>query len=412
MQFVYNIIINVVQLFLPITAVFNSKMRLFVDGRKHLFDKLLQNISSSDQVIWMHCSSLGEFEQGRPIIEKLKQQFPNHKILLTFFSPSGYEIRKNYNQADLVVYLPLDTKKNARKFIEITHPEIAIFVKYEFWPNLLNELKTNNIITILISGIFRENQQFFNKKNSWYASQLNAFTHFFVQNKTSVNLLRSKSFYNVTLCGDTRFDRVFDLASQKKEINFLQEFSHDKHVLVAGSTWPIDNKFITSYINHFSQKDENFIIAPHNINISEILDLKGKIKKNTILFSELNSDTIKNKEVIIVDSIGLLSSIYSYANVAYVGGGFGSGIHNVLEPATFGIPIVIGPNYLKFNEASELIELGACSTIATDKDLFKELQFFKNNNQAREQKGIIAKEYVLKNKGATETIVNYIKNVL
>ena len=410
MYFIYNILILVVGFVLKLVALFNKKINLFVEGRKETFSKLSQSIQPEDAVIWIHCASLGEFEQGRPIIEKLKAQYPTYKLVLTFFSPSGYEVRKNYEIADVVCYLPLDSKNNAKKFLEIVHPEWAIFVKYEFWPNILSELKTRNIETILVSGIFRKKQAFFKWYGGWMRKSLAAFSHFFVQDESSEQLLRQIGFKNITLSGDTRFDRVYEITQQNNELDFIAEFKNEQYTLVAGSTWKEDEKLLVDYINNHASEDEKFIIAPHNINSKDIEELKNSILKNTVLFSEKSGESLKNYQVFIIDTVGILTKVYSYATVAYVGGGYTkSGIHNVLEPATFGVPIVIGPNYYKFNEAIGLVKNKACFVVDNSQKLSVLLNKFLNQKQKREQVGSNAYNYVVSKTGATSKILNFIK---
>jgi 3-deoxy-D-manno-octulosonic-acid transferase len=387
-------------------------MKLFVNGRKSTFQTITSKINPSDKVIWIHCASLGEFEQGRPIIDNFKFQFPNYKIVLTFFSPSGYEIRKNYEGADVIVYLPMDTPQKVRKFVNVVHPELAIFVKYEFWPNYLKHLRKKNIKTILVSGIFRENQAFFISNFAWYRNQLKAFSHFFVQDDTSVILLQNIGFQNVSQSGDTRFDRVSQLVSQKKNIPFLKEFAQEAHVLVAGSTWSPDETILIPYINQTQNLKSKFIIAPHNIHLADIEKLKAGIHKNVVLYSQINIQNAFETQVLIIDSIGLLSAAYAYAQVAYVGGGFGSGIHNVLEPATYGIPILIGPKYQKFKEAVDLISLGGCIEIKNEFDLTQTLDLLAQNQNITKTKGQVSKLYVMNNMGASEKILAYIQDVL
>ncbi len=387
-------------------------MKLFVNGRKSTFQTITSKINPSDKVIWIHCASLGEFEQGRPIIDNFKFQFPNYKIVLTFFSPSGYEIRKNYEGADVIVYLPMDTPQKVRKFVNVVHPELAIFVKYEFWPNYLKHLRNKNIKTILVSGIFRENQAFFKSNFAWYRNQLKAFSHFFVQDDTSVTLLQNIGFQNVSQSGDTRFDRVSQLVSQKKDIPFLKEFAQEAHVLVAGSTWSPDETILIPYINQTQNLKSKFIIAPHNIHLADIEKLKAGIHKNVVLYSQINIQNAFETQVLIIDSIGLLSAAYAYAQVAYVGGGFGSGIHNVLEPATYGIPILIGPKYQKFKEAVDLIRLGGCVEIKNEFDLTQTLDLLAQNQNITKTKGQVSKLYVMNNMGASEKILAYIQDVL
>ena len=391
-------------------ALFNKKINLFVEGRNETFKKLEASISPNDQVIWVHCASLGEFEQGRPVIEKLKEKHPSKKIVITFFSPSGYEIRKNYELATVVCYLPLDTPSNVSKFLKIVHPEIAIIIKYEFWPNLLKGLKDHKIKTILVSGIFRKNQSFFKWYGGYMRKALKAFDFFFVQDSTSKNLLNSIQFTNVEISGDTRFDRVFKITQQNNELDFIAEFKNNKHTLVAGSTWKEDETLLIEYINKKATENEKFIIAPHNMNAEDISKLKTSIQKKTVMFSEKEGKDLADFQVFIVDTIGVLTKIYSYANVAYVGGGYTkTGVHNVLEPATFGVPIIIGPNYYKFKEAIELVAAKACFVVDDSQKLSVLLESFCKNEKLRLESGENARNYVKNNIGATHKILNYLK---
>lgn len=411
MYFLYNIVVTIVQFLLKIIAVFNGKINLFVKGRRETFSKLKQAIFKDDNVFWFHCASLGEFEQGRPIIEKIKNENPKLKIIVTFFSPSGYEVRKDYKVADVVCYLPLDTKKNVQLFLDIIHPELAFFVKYEFWPNYLKELKKRNIKTLLISGIFRENQVFFKFYGSWMRKSLKAFTQFFVQDENSKRLLSSIHFNNVKLSGDTRFDRVFEITNQNNELKFINEFKNNSKVLVAGSTWKDDEFMLVNYINEEALNDEKFIIAPHNIHSQDIQKLKNEIKKPVVLYSEMKGKNLQDYQVFIVDTIGILTKIYSYATIAYVGGGFTkTGVHNVLEPATFGVPIIIGPNYNKFKEAVELVESKSCFVANNFEKLSLHLKKIFLQKGKRELAGNTAKEYVEERTGATAKILKYLKD--
>jgi len=410
MNFLYRILVWKAQIVLSIIALFNKKIRLFVNGRKETFHKLEQAISLKDEVIWMHAASLGEFEQGRPIVEKLKEKYPEKKLVISFFSPSGYEIRKNYNLADVVCYLPLDSKSKMKRFFKIVHPELVIIVKYEFWPNLLNELKQINTKTILVSGIFRKQQSFFKWYGGWMRKFLNAFEHFFVQDENSKSLLNSIGFQNVSVSGDTRFDRVFEITKQNNQLEFIEEFKNNQHTVVVGSSWPDDEKVLVDYINNQASEDEKFIIAPHNIKLDQIQELKQSIKRKTVLFSEKEGKNLSEFQVLIVDTIGILTKIYSYANVAYVGGGYTkSGVHNVLEPATFGNPIVIGPNFKKFNEAIELVQNEACFTVDNSKKLSVLLKKFYQDKSGLQKVGDKALNYVVSNKGATSKILNYLE---
>ena len=393
---------------------------MFVNGRKTVFQTLKNKINFEDKTIWFHAASLGEFEQGLPVIEKLKVHFPKHKIVLTFFSPSGYEVRKNNNAADVTVYLPLDTKSNAKQFLKQVHPDLVFFIKYEFWPNYLNELKNLNSKTYLISGIFRENQAFFKWYGGFYRNALKAFDYFFVQNESSKVLLQKIGFNNVKISGDTRFDRVVAILERDNSLDFIEQFSKDSSVthgksrlIVIGSSWPKDESLLISYINQTNEKVK-FIIAPHNINVEQIQELKNAISNKTILFSELvtNRDLcLQDYNVLIVDTIGLLTKIYSYADIAYVGGGFGSpGVHNILEPATFGIPIVIGPNFSHFAEAVALIHQEGCVSIKNQNELNDAFSNLISNEAIRHEKGHICSTFIQMNKGATAIILEHISN--
>jgi 3-deoxy-D-manno-octulosonic-acid transferase len=389
-------------------------MKLFVDGRKSVFETLAKTIHATDKTIWFHAASLGEYEQGLPVIETIKQQFPTHKIVVTFFSPSGYEVRKKNTVADATVYLPLDTISNAKQFVELVHPEMVFFIKYEYWPNYLNELKNQNIKTYLISGILRENQAFFKWYGGFYRNALKTFDYFFVQNESSKNLLQSIGFNNVKVSGDTRFDRVVSILERDNSLDFIKQFKDNKTTIVIGSSWPKDESLLVNYINQ-SSDDVKFIIAPHNIKQEQILNLKNQIQKKTILFSE-NVETqliasLKEYNVFIIDTIGILTKIYSYADIAYVGGGFGNpGVHNILEPATFGVPIVIGPNYSHFAEATALVNMEGCISIQNQTQINEAFDLLLHNEDERLEKGHICSTFVQMNKGATQTIMNHILN--
>ena len=410
MFFLYNQIVFIAGFLLKIVALFSPKMALFVKGRKDVFKTLEAKIQANDKSIWFHAASLGEYEQGLPVIEKIKEKYPSHKIIVTFFSPSGYEVRKNNTVANCTVYLPLDTQKNAKQFIELTNPELVFFIKYEYWPNYLNELKKRNIKTYLISGILRENQAFFKWYGGFYRKSLDAFDFFFVQNESSKQLLQSLSHQNVLVSGDTRFDRVSTILEKDNTLNFIAEFKDNKITVVVGSSWPKDEEIIAQYINQYSNENVKFIIAPHNIKAEQIANLKTLITKPTVLFSEKENQSLSDQHVFIIDTIGILTKIYSYADIAYVGGGFGNpGIHNILEPATFGIPIVIGPNYSHFAEATALVKLEGCVSIANNKDLLETFDDLIYKPDIRFQKGAICRQFVQQNKGATAIILNHLQ---
>ena len=407
MNFLYNIGLSLSWSVLKIVAVFNRKIHLFVNGRREIYDIIADNIFENDKVIWFHCASLGEFEQGRPIIERIKQDFSEYKIALTFFSPSGYEIRKNYELADVVTYLPWDNPKKVKLFLHLLQPKMAIFVKYEFWPNILKELKIRQINTLLVSGIFRENQIFFKNYGNWMRRSLSAFTYFFLQNETSKRLLDNIGFINTIVSGDTRFDRVWEISKQNNELDILTDFTKDKFILVAGSTWPKDEELLVNYINNNAGDDEKFIIAPHNISEDGIEKLRESINVPSAVYTKKNKEI--NVKVFIIDTIGILTKVYSYADVAYVGGGFGtSGVHNILEPAAYGIPIIIGPNFNKFKEAIDLVELKACRTIQNKEEFAKEYKALQSDENYCSNIRKITMEYIENNVGATEIILNYI----
>lgn len=412
MLFLYNLIIIFASQVVKLLALFSPKMKLFVDGRKEVFSILKSKINTTDKTIWFHAASLGEYEQGLPVIEKIKVQYPNHKIVVTFFSPSGYEVRKNNTVADATVYLPLDTKSNAQKFIKAINPELVFFIKYEYWPNYLNKLKKLEIKTYLISGIFRENQAFFKWYGGFYRNALKTFDYFFVQNESSKNLIQSIGFNNVKISGDTRFDRVVAILERDNSLDFIEQFKDNKTTIVIGSSWPKDENLLVNYINN-AQSNLKFIIAPHNIKSEQIANLKSQITKSTILFSE-NVETrhalsIQEKNVFIIDTIGILTKIYSYADIAYVGGGYGNtGVHNILEPATFGVPIVIGPNYSHFAEAIALVHQEGCVSISNQNELDEAFDNLISNEDVRHEKGHICSTFVQMNKGATEVILKHI----
>jgi len=410
MLFLYNLIVLLASQIIKLLAHFSPKIKLFVDGRKNVFKQLENKISKTDKSIWFHAASLGEFEQGLPVMEKIKVLFPNHKIVVTFFSPSGYEVRKNNSNADVTVYLPLDTQTNAKRFLEIVSPELVFFIKYEYWPNYLNELKNRAIKTYLISGIFRENQAFFKWYGRFYRNALRTFDYFFVQNESSKKLLHNLGFNNVKISGDTRFDRVVSILERDTSLEFIEQFKNNQTTIVIGSSWPKDENYIVNYINKYSG-NAKFIFAPHNIKVEQIRELKKSISKKTIVFSEKENQNLSNFQVMIIDTIGILTKIYSYADIAYVGGGFGTaGLHNILEPATFGTPIVIGPNYSNFSEAIALVHLGGCVSVKTQNELNETFDLLLQNNGERFEKGHICDTFVQMNKGATGIILNHLKN--
>lgn len=412
MLFLYNLLICIAIAVLHLIAVFNKKIKLFVQGRKHSFSILRQKIQPTDRVFWVHVASLGEYEQGLPLMEALKQKFPSHKIVLTFFSPSGYEVKKDRTLADATLYLPMDTKRKAKTFLKLAHPEKVFFVKYEYWPNYLNQLKKQKIETYLVSGIFRPNQVFFKWYGGFYRNALKAFTYFFVQNAPSKQLLASIQFNNCAVVGDTRFDRVSQILENDNTLPFLEELTHHKtkQTIVVGSSWPQDEKIIVDYINQTKDEALKFVLAPHNIKPDQIKQLYQAIQKPKQLHSQYEEGItdLSKVQVYIIDAYSLLTKAYSYATIAYVGGGFGAGIHNILEAATFGVPILIGPNYKKFQEAKDLIERGSCIVINNEADFINISSKLLTNEAYRCELNQLSSSFILANKLATKKIIDHV----
>ncbi len=406
---IYRLSIFGYRVALHVAAVFTAKARLFIRGRSSTFEVLKRQMENGhSQIVWFHCASLGEFEQGRPVIEAFKKEFPSYKILLTFFSPSGYEVRKDYPLADFVHYLPLDTKKNAEQWIRLVKPRIVFFVKYEFWHFYIKTLKDHKIPVLSISSIFRQGQIYFRSSATFQQKILKNVTHFFVQDTESSDLLRQIDIDTVTVSGDTRFDRVADICRKARDIEGIHTFVASKKVMVIGSCWPEDMEILYPFITFHDLK---YIIAPHEINSGFIGDIQRKSGKSSVRFSE-GKEAWSGKDVLIIDNIGMLSSLYKYANYAYVGGAFGKGLHNILEAATFGLPVFFGnKNYQKFREAVELEEKGGAFPIGS----FQELQAaFMNLHQEEgpDDVGKISGQYVRENTGATATIMSYAKKLL
>lgn len=408
---IYSFLVQLTWYHLHLIAKFNAKIKLFVQGRKRTFPVLKGDLISGHEVIWMHVASLGEYEQGLPVLEALKLEYPQYKILLSFFSPSGYEVKKDKTPADIVVYLPLDTKKKATRFLDMVRPKMAIFIKYEIWPNYLHELKKRKITTLLVSGIFSKKQIYFKWYGNFMRNTLTNFSHLFVQEENSRELLHSIGFENVSTSGDTRFDRVSEIRKQRNTLSFMEDFKGNSKCLVAGSTWPEDEAVLLDFINA-PDTELKVVIAPHNIRTKHVLELKSSITKKVLLYSEWEEEASYTAQVLIVDTIGLLTKIYSYADFAYVGGGFATGLHNILEPAVFGIPVIIGPKYDGFNEAIELVkEKGVLSV--TDKKTFETImkQLIEDEDFAK-QTGQNNGEYIQQKIGATKKVMDYLKPLL
>ena len=411
MKLFYHLGIFLYAFFIRIAAIFNTKAKQFVRGRKNWENKLRERINKNAEYLWFHCASLGEFEQGRPLIEAINKQFPDYKILLTFFSPSGYEIRKNYSGADVICYLPIDSAKNARKFIDIVQPKKVFFVKYEYWYHYFTEIKKQQIPLFMVSAIFRENQQFF-KSNSWgkwYRKLFANVDFFFVQNETSAKLLENIGIQNYVIAGDTRFDRVAEIANGAKQIQIVEKFKANQPLVVAGSTWKPDEDLLVEFINKHEQV--KFMIAPHEVSTNNINRIQQLLKNKAILFSKADENTICDFQVLIIDSIGILSSLYQYGTLAYIGGGFGVGIHNILEAATFGLPVVFGPNHQKFQEAVDLIQHGGAFPISNQNELNSSFSALLNDKNRLENARNICKNYIEKNTGSTPIIIKKVFNI-
>jgi len=400
----YSLGIRLYYLLILVVSAFNKKAKLWIMGRKKWDEQLRKAIDNSKPTAWFHCASLGEFEQGRPIIEAYAQKYPTHQIVVTFFSPSGYEIRKNYPTATHVCYLPLDTKRNAKRFISIVKPKNVFFIKYEFWFHYLNQLRKENIPTYLVSAIFRPKQIFFRWYGGWNRKMLGCFTHLYLQNSESKALLESIGVTNTTVAGDTRFDRVYATAKAADKIPMLDAFCANSTVIVAGSTWPKDEELLLNNASLF-KTDVKLIIAPHEIHSARIEELINGFGIMCARYTTSQNHDLSQARVLFIDTIGLLASAYKYGSIAYIGGGFGVGIHNTLEPATFGIPVVFGPNYNKFREAKELIAQKAAFTISSSDELSTTLSFLLDEEN-RKKAGRIAAQYVEQNIGATQTIIN------
>lgn len=406
----YTAGIYLANLVLKSIAPFNPKIKLGVVGRATCFKILESQLSKSDKTLWFHCASLGEYEQGLPVFKALREDYPQHKIVLSFFSPSGYEIKKNSPIADVVVYLPLDTISHANRFLDLVHPDLSIFVKYEIWPNLLNSMKARGVRAILISAAFRETHSFF----KWYGRQtrdaLFAFEHIFTQNTVSKQLLERINYKAVTVSGDTRFDRVLQQLDQDNTIDFIAQFKQKQLCMVIGSSWPEDEKLLVAYINKLAAADTKFIIAPHNIKPAQIQALKVSIKRSCLLYSEKEGHELSDYQVLILDTIGLLSRVYAYADLAYIGGAMGhTGLHNTLEAAVFGVPIIIGPNHKKFPEAQAMLNIGGLFSVNGQDELDQTLKTLETDKALRLELGQKNADYILKHQGAVAQILKFLR---
>jgi len=412
MRFVYTILIHLIQVLLPIVAWVSPKMKLFVLGRRQVFDTLKAKLDTQKPVVWFHAASLGEYEQGVPVMKAIQAYYSTYQLVITFFSPSGFEIKKDNAFAKATTYLPLDTPQNVRRFLDHTQPVLAIFIKYEFWPNYLRELQKRKIQTLLLSGVFNKRQIFFKPYGKWMIKTLDAFHHFFVQDASSEVLIRQLGFNQVTQSGDTRFDRVAAQLEMDNTLKFMDTFKGTSLCVVCGSTWPEGETLIAEYINKH-EEDTKFVIAPHQIHEQHIQSIIKKIQKKTLRYSQREDKTIGEYTVLVLDTIGLLSKAYSYADLAYVGGALGNtGLHNILEPATFGIPVITGPQLDRFPEAQRLQQLAGLYTLENASELGKILNKLLSDKKFRAQTGMIAGHFINSNTGATRTFMDYIKSNL
>lgn len=413
MNIIYNLFVSLYGLGISAASAFNPKAKRWLNGRKDWKGKMRQAVSSDDKIIWVHCSSLGEFEQGRPVMERIRKKFPGHKIALSFFSPSGYEVRKNYEGADYVFYLPLDTKRNAKSIIKILHPEILILVKYEYWYNLLKKLQKKNIPVIVISAVIKENNIFIQSWGAWFRKRIEKITHFFVQDGDSKDLLESIGVKQVTISGDTRFDRVREIRQSSPELEFVEIFKGDHKLIVAGSTWPDDEEILTCFINQKLPDDWKVIFAPHNIDDKQVRALSEKLRKKTALYTKSDSTQIGDAQILIVDTVGVLTKIYAYADISYVGGGFTrTGVHNTLEPAVFGVPVIFGPNYENYFEAIDLIQTEGAQRFKDQHDFNSKMEKLIQNEPERKRRGNAAAEYIAQKPNSSNLIMDYLRNLI
>ena len=400
---IYNLAMYILELGVKLAALFSDKPAKMVKGYREVFDLLQRKIDRNAQYIWFHAASLGEFEQGRPLIERIRKEYPQYKILQTFFSPSGYEVRKNYDGADIVCYLPIDTPSNVKKFVDLVNPCMVFFVKYEFWQNYLNTLYKKGIPVYSVSSIFRPNQIFFRWYGKGYQQVLKTFAHLFVQNEESKRLLADIGVNNTTVVGDTRFDRVLDICAAAKQLPLVQKFKGDALTFVAGSSWGPDEDIFIKYFN--AHPEMKLIIAPHVVNDSHLKEIESKLQRSSIRYTKATEDNVQQADCLIIDCYGLLSSIYRYGEISYIGGGFGVGIHNVLEAAVYGIPVIFGPNNKKFREAQHLLANKGGFEINGYEDFQQLMDKFLTDESYLKQSGKAAGDYVKDNAGAMDKIM-------
>ena len=409
MFFLYNLFIYVYTALIKLSSIYNTKARKWTKGRKDILSNIRSTLKRNEKYIWFHTASLGEFEQGRPVMEAFREKFPQYKIVLTFFSPSGFEIRKNYAGADHVFYLPADTKRNAMRFLELLNPAMVFFVKYEFWFNYIRQIHKLNIPLYFFSVKFRPSQYFFSWYGDWFRNNLNKISCIFVQDETSLQLLSDTGYVNGYVSGDTRFDRVLSVAKQKRSFPVVASFAENSKVLIAGSTWLPDEEMLIQLINK-QTPGLKYIIAPHEIDNSRISSFQSRLCLPSLRFSEATIENIAETKVLIVDNIGMLLHLYQYADIGYIGGGFGKNVHNILEAATFGVPVVFGPNYQKFQEIIDLIKFGGAFPVANYHEFESQIIRLFNDDVFRKNCAMICENYVRNSAGATEIIMKKIEN--
>lgn len=402
----YNLAIVLYDFIVHLAAPFSRKPRKMMKGHWIVYELLRQQVEPDAKYIWFHAASLGEFEQGRPLIEQIRKKYPDYKILLTFFSPSGYEVRKNYRGADIVCYLPFDKPRNVKKFLNIVHPCMAFFIKYEFWKNYLDELHKRRIPAYSVSSIFRRDQVFFKWYGGTYRNVLKNFDHLFVQNEASKRYLSKIGITRVTVVGDTRFDRVLQICEEAKVLPLVEKFKGEAFTFVAGSSWGPDEDLFIEYFN--THPEMKLIIAPHVIDENHLVEIIGKLKRPYMRYTRADEVNVQKADCLIIDCFGLLSSIYRYGDVAYIGGGFGVGIHNTLEAAVYGIPVLFGPKYQKFMEAIQLLESKGAYAITDYPELAALLERFYADPAFLKQVGSQARNYVVENSGATTRVMDMI----
>jgi 3-deoxy-D-manno-octulosonic-acid transferase len=387
------------------------KIRQFVSGRKKVFSYLKTNRDRQKPLIWIHTASLGEFEQGSPVLDKLRQQYPDHQFLVTFFSPSGYEVKKDRLSPDMVAYLPMDTRWNARKFIRLVQPEIALFVKYEVWPGFFRELDKAGVPILMLSAIFRQRQVYFKWYGGFLRKALRRVTHFYLQDASSAELLADLGIHETTVSGDTRFDRVLEILEHPRDLPFMERFKGGRTCMVCGSTWPEDHQQLLPFINA-AGKDHCFVIAPHKTDTKTVEALQKGIRQPSALYSGRTDTDLEQVSVLIIDTIGLLTQIYRYADLSYVGGGFATGLHNTLEPAVFGVPVLIGPRYQGFREAEELVAAGGVLVVKNAAELNAVAGELMANPRLRGEAGKVNRDYIQENKGASDQIMKGVRRLL